>query len=95
MRVLSPNGRFVTTGVTAGHRVPLHLGQVFVRGLTVTGIGRPTDAEIHETLRGLLDMIAAGAVRPIVSDVISFDDIARAHQLMERSEFFGKIVLVP
>jgi NADPH2:quinone reductase len=94
-RVLAPNGRYVTTGVTGGHRVPLHLGQVFVRGLTITGIGRPTDAEIHETLRDLLAMVDTGTVRPIVSDVISFHDIARAHELMERSQFFGKIVLVP
>jgi NADPH2:quinone reductase len=95
IRVLAPNGRFVTTGVTAGHRVSLHLGQVFVRGITITGIGRPTDAEIHETMRGVLDMIETGDIRPIVSDVIRFDDIARAHELMDRSEFFGKIVLVP
>ena len=31
-RVMSRQGRFVTCGVTAGHRVSLHLGQTFVRG---------------------------------------------------------------
>lgn len=94
-QVLAPYGRFVTTGVTAGHRVPLHLGQVFVRGITITGLGRPTDAQIHETMTNLLAMIEAGSVRPIVSEVLPLTEIARAHQLMERSEFFGKIVLVP
>jgi NADPH:quinone reductase-like Zn-dependent oxidoreductase len=95
MRVLKPWGRFVTTGVTAGHRVPLHLGQVFVRGLTITGVGRPTDAEIRVTLRRLLQLVEQGKVRPIVSEVLPFTEIARAHELMERSAFFGKIVLVP
>jgi NADPH2:quinone reductase len=95
MRVLKPWGRYVTTGVTAGHRVPLHLGQVFVRGLTITGVGRPTDAEIRATMQNLLGLIEKGSVRPIVSDVVPFADIGRAHDLMERSEFFGKIVLVP
>lgn len=94
-QVLAPYGRFVTTGVTAGHRVPLHLGQVFVRGITITGLGRPTDAQIHDTMTNLLAMIEAGTVRPIVSEVLPLTEIARAHQLMERSEFFGKIVLVP
>lgn len=94
-RVLAPNGRYVTTGVTGGHRVPLHLGQVFVRGITITGVGRPAEAEIHETMKNLLRLVETGAVRPIVSEVIAFNDIARAHELMERSQFFGKIVLVP
>jgi NADPH:quinone reductase-like Zn-dependent oxidoreductase len=75
--------------------VPLHLGQVFVRGDTITGVGRPPDAEIHHTLRNLLAMVERDEVKPIVSDVLPFDDIARAHELMERSAFFGKIVLVP
>jgi len=38
IRTLRPWGRYVTTGVTAGHRVDLHLGQVFVKGLTITGV---------------------------------------------------------
>jgi NADPH:quinone reductase-like Zn-dependent oxidoreductase len=95
MQVLKPGGRFVTTGVTAGHRVSLHLGQVFVKGITITGIGRPTDPEIHQTMRTLLAMVDAGKVRPVVSAVIPFEDIRHAHDLMQRSEFFGKIVLVP
>jgi NADPH:quinone reductase len=95
MRVLKPWGRYVTTGVTAGHRVPLHLGQVFVRGLTITGVGRPTDAEIRLTLLDLLRRIDEGRVRPIVSEILPLAEIARAHELMERSRFFGKIVLVP
>lgn len=95
MHVLRPWGRYVTTGVTAGHQVSLHLGQVFVRGITITGVGRPTDAEIHHTLRTLLAMVERGEVRPVVSEVLHLEDIARAHELMERSAFFGKIVLVP
>ncbi|HEV8297878.1 MAG TPA: zinc-binding dehydrogenase [Acidimicrobiales bacterium] len=95
IRVLRPWGRYVTTGVTAGHRVPLHLGQVFVRGLTITGVGRPTDDQIAVTLRNLLAMVDARTVRPVVSEVVPLDQIARAHQLMERSAFFGKIVLAP
>ena len=95
MRVIKPWGRYVTTGVTGGHRVPLHLGQVFVRGLTITGVGRPTDAEVRATMLNLLHLVEEGSVRPIVSEVIPFAEIARAHSLMEQSAFFGKIVLVP
>jgi NADPH:quinone reductase-like Zn-dependent oxidoreductase len=68
---------------------------VFVRANTNPGVARPTDTAIRHTLHDLLAMVERGEVKPIVSEVLSFDDIARAHELMERSSFFGKIVLVP
>jgi NADPH:quinone reductase-like Zn-dependent oxidoreductase len=39
-RSLKVNGRLITCGVTAGHRVELHLGQVFSRALQIMGVGR-------------------------------------------------------
>lgn len=93
--VLKPWGRYVTTGVTAGHRVNLHLGQVFVKGLTITGVGRPSEAEIAHTLRGLLAMVASGAVVPQVSAVFDLSEIRQAHELVESSDFFGKVILRP
>ena len=40
-------------------------------------------------------MIAQGQVVPEIAAVFSLGEIAKAHELMESSEFFGKIVLVP
>ena len=93
MPTLRPWGRYVTTGVTAGHRVDLHLGQVFVKGLTVTGVGRPTDAQIHRTLVGLLSLVASGDVVPRIAATFPLAQIADAHALMASDDFFGKIVL--
>ena len=93
MRTLRPWGRYVTTGVTAGHRVDLHLGQVFVKGLTITGVGRPTDAQIRRTLEGLLSLVASGDVVPRIAASFPLSQIADAHRLMETDDFFGKIVL--
>ena len=93
MRTLRPWGRYVTTGVTAGHRVDLHLGQVFVKGLTITGVGRPTDAQIRRTLEGLLSLVASGDVVPRVAATFPLAQIGDAHALMASDDFFGKIVL--
>ena len=93
MRTLRPWGRYVTTGVTAGHRVDLHLGQVFVKGLTITGVGRPTDAQIRRTLEGLLSLVASGDVVPRIAASFPLAQIADAHRMMETDDFFGKIVL--
>jgi len=93
MLSLAPWGRFVTAGVTAGHRVDLHLGQVFVKGTQIMGVGRPDEAEMAEAMAGLLRLIERRQVRPVVHVTFPLEAIAEAHRLMERSDFFGKIVL--
>lgn len=93
LRSLRPYGRFVTTGVTGGHRADLHLGRVFERGLSILGVGRPDAPHVRAALTGLYRLVAAGAVRPQVHAVLPLEDIAEAHRMLERSDFFGKVVL--
>ncbi len=95
MRSLAPEGRFVTCGVTSGHRAEIHLGRLFVQGHHLMGVGRPSPAEIRVTMLGLLRMIEQGSVTPVVHATYPLSAIAEAHAQMERSDFFGKIVLNP
>lgn len=93
MKSLRAEGRYVTTGVTAGHRAELHLGRIFERGLTVTGVGRPSNERIREVMLGLLSLVADGRVTPAVHAVLPLEQIAEAHALLESSAVFGKVVL--
>ena len=95
VRSLAPEGRFVTCGVTAGHLGELHLGQLFVKGVTLMGVGRPDNQRIAATMRGLLAIIGRGQVTPVIAAAFPLEEIAEAHRLMESSRFFGKIVLTP
>jgi NADPH:quinone reductase-like Zn-dependent oxidoreductase len=88
---LKENGRLVTCGVTAGHRVELHLGQVFVKGLQILGVGRGTRTDMQE----LLQLVALGRVRPVIHQRFPLQEAAAAHRLLENSSFFGKVVLNP
>ena len=90
-RSLAVNGRLVTCGVTAGHRVDLHLGQVFTRALNIMGVGRGSPADMRELLR-LVDL---GRVRSIIHQRLPLQQAAAAHTLLESSTFFGKVVLNP
>lgn len=90
-RSLAVNGRLVTCGVTAGHRVDLHLGQVFTRALNIMGVGRGSPADMRELL-GLVDL---GRVRSIIHQRFPLKEAAVAHTLLESSTFFGKVVLNP
>ncbi|MEE8370252.1 MAG: zinc-binding dehydrogenase [Dehalococcoidia bacterium] len=95
VKSLKPYGRFVTCGVTAGHRVELHLGQVFVKGIQIMGVGPRSDHMIRESMQGLLRLVSLGLVRSRVHSVFPLAEAAEAHRLMESSGFFGKIVLTP
>jgi NADPH:quinone reductase len=88
---LKPGGRFVTCGVTAGHRVDLHLGRVFSRGLTIMGVGRGTP----DDMRAFLKVVGQGKVQGVVHRSLPLMQAAEAHRLMEASNFFGKLVLNP
>ncbi len=95
VRSLKPYGRFVTCGVTAGHRVELHLGQVFVKGIQIMGVGPRTEHMVREGMQGMLRLVSLGLVRPRVHRIFPLSQTAEAHRLMESSSFFGKIVLTP
>jgi NADPH:quinone reductase-like Zn-dependent oxidoreductase len=88
---LKPGGRFVTCGVSAGHRVELHLGRVFSRGLTIMGVGRGT----ADDMRALLKVVGQGKVRGIIHRTFPLEQATEAHRVMEASSFFGKLVLNP
>ena len=48
----------------------------------------------HETLTELLDLLAAGSIKPVVAERIPLVEAARAHELLERGGYAGKVVLV-
>jgi NADPH2:quinone reductase len=93
MKSLRREGRYVTTGVTAGHHANLHLGKVFERGLTVTGVGRPSNESIRVVMQRLLALVATGEVRPAVQAVFPLEEMPEAHRLLESSAVFGKLVI--
>jgi NADPH2:quinone reductase len=45
-------------------------------------------------LTELLDLLAAGKIKPVVADRIPLVEAVRAHELLERGGYAGKVVLV-
>jgi NADPH2:quinone reductase len=48
----------------------------------------------RDTLCELLDSAAAGRIKPLVAERIPLAEVARAHELLERGGYAGKVVLV-
>ena len=96
-RSLKVAGRLVTCGVTAGHRVDLHLGVVFMRGLNIMGVGA-WDLEARRTrgdMRELIKLLAMGRVKSVIHQRMPLSEAVAAHRMLEDSTFFGKVVLNP
>ena len=86
---LKVGGRLVSCGVTAGHRVSLHLGQLWMRRLSL--IGSVNNPEVDLAI--IKELIEEGTVHPVVDSVLPLEAAADAHARLEARDFFGKIVL--
>ena len=86
---LRRGGRFVTCGVTSGHQVALHLGQLFTKGLNIMGSGTRSRREFKD----FMNLVNVGSLRGVVYRVFPLAEAREAHRLMESRDVFGKIVL--
>lgn len=86
---LAPGGRYGICGVTTGYKAELQMGLLFLRHQTVFGVfmGRKED------LRQIVEMAARGVIRGVIHQTFPLRDAARAHEVMENRNFFGKLVL--
>ncbi len=105
-RALRGNGRLVWFGVAAAKQsglrvIPLTLLMVLLlkllpggRQLLLTPDLAKDNTWYRQTLAALLDLLAAGKIKPIVAARIPLAEAAHAHELLERGGYTGKVVLV-
>jgi putative PIG3 family NAD(P)H quinone oxidoreductase len=99
MAAAATGGRIVVIAFQNGSTVPLDLPSLMRKRLVLTGsfLRSRTAAEkgaiAQAVRRTVWPLIAAGRIRPVVSDVLPLADAARAHARMESSVHIGKIVL--
>jgi NADPH:quinone reductase-like Zn-dependent oxidoreductase len=91
MKALKPAGTLVTCGATSGPQVGIELRFLFTRHLSLLGSYMGTMGELHE----VLGHVFAGRLKPVVDTTFPLKEIRAAHEYMEKSQMFGKIVLTP
>jgi NADPH:quinone reductase-like Zn-dependent oxidoreductase len=105
-RALSKGGRLVWFGVASTKKeglrvIPLTLLMMGLlklipdgkRALTTPDLDKD-NAWYRETLAELLGLLAAGKIKPVVAERIPLAEAARAHEMLERGGYSGKVVLV-
>jgi NADPH:quinone reductase-like Zn-dependent oxidoreductase len=89
LRSLKAGGTLVTCGATTGPHVGIDLRFVYSRQLSILGSYMGTMGELHEVLKHVF----AGKLKPVVDRTFPLLDARAAHEYMESSRMFGKIVL--
>ena len=91
VRSLKPGGTLVTCGATTGPQVGIDLRFLFSRQLTLLGSYMGTMGEFHDVLKHVF----SGRLKPVVDRTFPLSEARAAHEYMEKSQMFGKIVLNP
>lgn len=105
-QALRKGGRLTWFGVAATKKnglrvIPITLVTVALLKLLPNGkqllltpeLGKD-NAWYRQTLMELLDLLAAGEIKPVVVERIPLNEAARAHKLLERGGYAGKVVLI-
>jgi NADPH2:quinone reductase len=99
LKSLAEEGRLVLINAMNGKDVQVDLSIVMRKRLTITGsMLRSRDKSFKAAIAQNLEktiwpQIAAGKIKPIISEVFPAERAADAHRLMESSEHIGKIVI--
>jgi NADPH:quinone reductase-like Zn-dependent oxidoreductase len=89
VRCLKPGGTLVTCGATTGPEAKINLQFLFARQLSLLGSYMGTMAELRE----VLGHVFAGRLRPVVDRVFPLAEVRAAHEYLESSQMFGKVVM--
>jgi len=91
MKCLRAAGTLVTCGATTGPSVGIDLRHLFARQLRILGSYMGTMGQLHE----VLGHVFAGRLKPVVDRTFPLGEIRAAHEYLEKSQMFGKVIVSP
>lgn len=91
LKSLRPGGTVVIAGATSGTNPPADLGRVFYLQQRILGSTGCTRSE----LVGLLRLMDATGVRPVIDRALPLEEIHKGFQLMIDGRITGKLVIHP
>jgi NADPH:quinone reductase-like Zn-dependent oxidoreductase len=91
IRCLASLGRLVVYGGTTGPTGTINIPHMFWKQYGVMGSTMGTNADFEH----VMDLVAEGALRPVVHDVWPLERAREAYELLAAGGVFGKLVLKP
>src|SRR5580693_3675899 len=91
LRCLKRGGKLLVCGATAGHDPKEDLRYVWTFELKIIG----SNSFYDDDLKGLMELIAQGSMKPVIDKVLPLDQAAEGLRLIQDREVIGKVVVVP
>ncbi len=91
VRALAKGGRLVTCGATSGPTVTVDLRYFYSRQLALIGSMMGRTSELLTIVR----LVGEGKLKPVIDRTFPLADAAKAQEVLESRNFFGKLVLTP
>ncbi len=91
LRCLKRGGKLLVCGATAGHDPKEDLRYVWTFELKIIG----SNSFYDEDLKGLMDLIARGKMKPVIDKVLPLDQAAEGLRMIQDREVMGKVVVAP
>ncbi len=91
IKSLAKGGRLVTCGGTGGGNPETDIPRIFWNQLEIIGSTMATPEQVDD----VLELVWDGTFQPAIRDVLPMSETARAHEMLEEREGFGKVVVRP
>jgi NADPH:quinone reductase-like Zn-dependent oxidoreductase len=91
LRSLAKGGRLVTCGATTGPTASFEIRFLFSRQLSIIGSMMGRTSELLTIVR----LVGEGKLKPVIDRIFPLAEAAKAHEVLESRNFFGKLILVP
>ncbi len=91
LRCLKRGGKLLVCGATAGHDPKEDLRYVWSFELQIIG----SNSFYDEDLAALMDLIAAGKIKPVIDKVLPLEQAREGLRLIADREVIGKVVVTP
>ncbi len=91
LRCLKRGGKLLVCGATAGHDPKEDLRYVWTFELKIIG----SNSFYDDDLKGLMDLIAHGKMKPVIDKVLPLDQAAEGLRMIQDREVIGKVVVAP
>ncbi|WP_137284808.1 zinc-binding dehydrogenase [Halorussus salinisoli] len=91
LKSLAKGGRLLTCGATTGGTPNTDINRIFWNQLKVIGSTMANPGEADD----VLELVWDGTIEPRIRETLPMSETARAHEMLEDREGFGKVVVVP
>ena len=91
LRCIKRGGKLLVCGATAGHDPKEDLRYIWTFEINIIG----SNSFYDDDLKGLMAMIQAGQMKPVIDKVLPFDEAREGLRLIRDREVMGKVVVAP